>query len=176
MQQQSLILAKDCWYLNWKANQIHPSLHCSRSSVIDWLEKCVAQIEPLFCFLFRQAGLYWLCIPELFECTHRTDSQRTQGLYWTIIKDYSFKQKVIWWNVNVLQGGRRVPSDFRAGQPPPPHQCLPRPVSQPGLRVPRIHLPQAQVLGQERGGWAQRHHDFRAAQVSMSATELCLCI
>lgn len=56
--------------------------------------------------------------------------------------------------------------DLRAGEPPPPSQCLPRPVSEAGVRVSRLHLPKAEVLGQKRGGRAQRHHGAGLTKVS----------
>lgn len=66
--------------------------------------------------------------------------------------------------------------DLRAGEPPPACQCLPRPVSEGGVWVSWLHLPQTQVLGQKCGGWAQRHHDTGAAQVSSVLMLLCLLV
>lgn len=52
-----------------------------------------------------------------------------------------------------------------AGEPPPSRQRLPRWRSEAELCVSWIHLPQAEVLGQECGGRAKRHHHAGAAQV-----------
>ena len=69
-----------------------------------------------------------------------------------------------------LKRGWGLQIDLGAGEPPPPRQCLPRSVSEAGVRVPWLHLPQTQVLGQKCGGWAQRHHDTGVTEVSRSSS------
>lgn len=67
------------------------------------------------------------------------------------------------------QRGSGFPAGIRAGLPSPPGQCLPRREPDGGLCLPRLHLPQTQVLGQERRGRTQRDHHTRAAQVSLTS-------
>ena len=81
-----------------------------------------------------------------------------------------------------LQRGPGVPAGVGAGVPPPPGQCLPRGELGRGLCLSRLHLPQAQVLGQECGGGAQRNNNNGTAQVSTSAclslfpsVSVCVC-
>lgn len=67
----------------------------------------------------------------------------------------------------VSQRGPGLQAHIGAGEPPPAGQRLSRRGPQTGICLPRIHLPQTQVLGEERGGGAQRCHHTGAAQVSV---------
>lgn len=60
--------------------------------------------------------------------------------------------KVICLFQTFLKGGPGLQIDLRASEPPPPRQCLPRRVAEGRVRVSRLHLPKAQVLGQKCGG------------------------
>ena len=68
----------------------------------------------------------------------------------------------------MFQGGPRISLGVGAGVPPPAGVRFPRPqyhLAAP-LCLPRQHLPEAQILGQECGGRAERDVDFGTERVS----------
>ncbi|XP_054433524.1 oxysterol-binding protein-related protein 2 isoform X2 [Pteronotus mesoamericanus] len=67
-------------------------------------------------------------------------------------------------DVRAGQGRPWVQVHIRAGEPPPAHQRVLRRRPEAGLPLPWLHLPEAQVLGEERGGGAPGHHHAGAAQ------------
>ena len=85
-------------------------------------------------------------------------------------------QNKAWWQEHVdtclFQRGSGLQTDIRAGEPSSSSQRVPRWGAEEWLCVSWIHLPQTQVLGQECGSGAQRHHHTGASQVTESA-HLC---
>lgn len=65
----------------------------------------------------------------------------------------------------LFQRGSGLQAHIRAGEPSSSSQRLPRWGFEEWLCVSRVHLPQTQVLGEECGSRAKRHHHTGAAQV-----------
>lgn len=69
------------------------------------------------------------------------------------------------------QRGLGLPVGVGASEPPPTSQRLSSRGPEGRLHLSRLHLPQAEVLGEEHRSRAQRHHHSGAAQVAAPSAD-----